>query len=188
MEKPFKELVTDVDHQTITEKIKNYVLTRTNIIEKQLFWNNLNKEDAFEQIPEIKELFDSMGLEIEKFSIVYIHKDWTSGLIHCDYNPTIPSGICPVRVLWPVYNCEKSVTKFYEVDRESLPFTIDEQYGSYIEIFPEHIKSEIGGLYLDKPYIIDPNVAHGIWLDPDTADFRLSASFAFTTPIEHLLY
>jgi hypothetical protein len=185
--KPFAEFKIDIDHKAISKKIKNYVLERTDIVQRQLFWNNLDKFDAYKQIPEIKNLFDSMDLEIDKFSIVYINKDWTSGLIHCDYNPTIPSGICPVRVLWPVYNCEKSITKFYAVDRKSKSFKIDEQYGSYIEIFNEDIKYEMGDLYLDKPYVIDPNIAHGIWLDPDTADFRLSCSFSFTTPIEHFL-
>lgn len=186
MSKIYMDLETNIDPKIISDKLLSYVKNNTDILSKKTFWHTLNTNDVIAYIPEINYVFSKLNLDVHNISIIYTDNEWRHGLLHCDWNPQRTNGFCDSRVLWPVYNCDKSRSEFYEVKKDKLRYENNPPFGHCLAFDKEDIIKTLHSFTLTKPIIFDPNSPHSIWIEEDI-DYRLTATFGFRNPPNHLL-
>jgi hypothetical protein len=96
--------------EIISEKIKNYIFNETDIMSRGLFWNDLDFERLNQCVPELKEEFKKINLELNG---CYAVVSWNAESIdiHSDLADTNST-----RINLPILNCEGTSTVFYKAD------------------------------------------------------------------------
>lgn len=171
----------DVENQQlISDKLYQYVVERTDILNKKWAWNTLDKNDVLAFVPELAEsLGKVIDSEITMVSIVY-RNPGNAGGIHID------SGRL-VRALWPVQNCHGSYTKFFDLNGNSVIETIGAEGDKYLKIGEEFPLKEIAAVELTRPVIFDSGVPHGVYTNPALTGPRLTATMAFRKEPKYFL-
>lgn len=182
----------DGNYSLISEKIYSYIANHTDILTTKPpradwpYWYLESNENIQNYYPELIDYFNSLNLQI-KYAVIIYSPPGVQGMVHIDgYTRTSKDDMLPLRCLWPIKNCEGSFTKFFDVD----PTAVEEKFLPngipYLEVLPGP-KTEIGSLELVKPVIFNPNIAHGIFTNPDCVDGRISLTVGFYNPDDQLL-
>lgn len=159
------------NHAALSHALKNYIETKTDVLQQKIPWKFLNHVSLLDSIPELEIFFMEKKLKIIMAAAVY-RKPYSQGGIHID-----TSKFC--RVLWPIVNCKGSKTKFYKFDIDKF------QPGSGID--GDRNLSLISGStleYLDEfelilPVIFNPKIPHGVYCNPVLNQPRVSVTFGF---------
>lgn len=165
-------------HEIISNKIYEYVVSKTDILTGQAIWNWTNSNEIVQLVPELKTALDNLELDIERISIVKAQPK-SNIRIHIDYDRE-------PRMLWPISNCQGSYTKFFNVDSANIV----EQRGIKNDIYyliknPESAK-EIETLELVAPVMFKPWIAHGVWTNPAYNEPRLTMTIKFRNDTSHV--
>jgi hypothetical protein len=166
--KPFKFLNL-VDHQIISNKLYDYIVNDTSVLDSKVTWNELNYKKVLKSIPELKAVADSFNLEISMIAVV---KLTASGILHVDY-----AG--DVRFLWPVHNCRGSKTVFYNLNDSKLQKKLGVNNLPYIEISNPELCTVSDELELTEPIVFDSGIPHKVFINEENTDIRLSATIGF---------
>ena len=159
--------------QNLSEKIYQYLVNKTNILETKYPWNSLNKQDVLKAIPEIElELEKIIPSRIVLIAIFYSPPGFAGG-VHID------AGDFKYRFLMPVYNCEKSYTKFFDVNGNNLIELISGESDPYYLVEEKNPLIEIGSAETIAPLILDVKAPHGIFNNPDSTEPRLTLTIGF---------
>lgn len=167
--------------EEISSKLYNYVVEKTDILDKKWDWNTLDYKEVLNFIPELKEECNKIiPAPITMLSIVHRNPGASHG-VHIDvsnYN---------YRLLWPVKNCQGSYTRFYNLNGNKIVTSYGKQGDEFKTISRDYPLIEIDAMELIKPVIFNTQVPHGVFTNPDCAEPRLTATIGFGNfPIETL--
>jgi len=171
-----------VNHKEISEKIYNFLINNYDL-EKFGFWTDIEYPALFEAIPEFKEVLDRFDLDVYKVSII---KTIGTCPVHVDY-PTEFSSISEPRMLWPIKNCEGSITNFFHIDSNWIRTQYLENGTPYLGVDHIHPLTPIDSFELNQPAIIDPGQAHNVVCNPTFEDYRFSLTVGSINSMKHFL-
>jgi hypothetical protein len=170
------------NYEHISEKVYNFVLNKTQILQENATWNTLPSEKLLQDVPELLKAFESLGLKsftAERFSIVKCNPKLNIK-VHID-NDT------HARILWPIKNCKGSYTKFFEVGDAY----IEKKYGVkgdlYYHIEDISTAKLLESVELIKPIVFDPRIPHGVWSNPLYEEARLTLTIKFDKSLDYML-
>jgi hypothetical protein len=166
----------DVENfEQLSEKLYQYVINHTNILETKCFWNTLVKDEVLSAIPELEQsLSKVVPAKIVMIAIFYTPPGFAGG-IHIDWGPF------DYRFLMPVHSCNGSYTKFFDlngnevIERYSGPNNTD----AYYEVQDKFPMIEIESFETVKPLILNVKTPHGIFTNPNLTSPRLTCTIAF---------
>ena len=179
--KLYKFLKVD-NQELISDKLYNYVINHTDILETKYDWNTLNLKEVLTYVPELAtESAKLVNSSIKMISIIYRNPS-EGGKIHID------QGLAKYRLLWPVKNCQGSFTKFYDINGNKIYEKVNPNGNKFLTIEELYPFTEIGSLELTQPVIFNSKIPHGVYTNPMFTEPRLSATIGFGIyPIENYL-
>lgn len=153
-------------HEYISKELYRYIVEKTDILDKQLFWNSVNVDKILEFIPLLQEYLIKEKLIAKSMSVICTPAK-TQGYIHIDAIPD-------VRILWPVKNCKGSTTKFFDIDESYVKLDYLENGVSYMNITHPGPYPQIGEFELTGPVLFNPSIGHGIYTNTSIDEPRIS--------------
>ncbi len=173
------------NYQQIANNVYDYIVQKTNILDSSdadtetLFWNWLTMEDVLINVPLLAKWVETTGATPRNMAILCVRETLLgqpvteSSSLHVDVDKSI-------RVLWPIRNCKGSSTHFYDVPREYLEYRETARGVGWLYVTqPGPFKFLGKGDYDLGPFVFDPNVAHGIHVEPDAGIPRLTLTIGF---------
>jgi hypothetical protein len=174
--KPFK-LLKIPEHNIISDKLYEYTVNNTSVLESKSAWNTLDYKQVLDFIPELKSVALNFNLEINMISIIKLS---ATAILHIDYSRD-------VRFLWPVKNCQGSSTKFYKLNGSRLRVLQDHNGTAFIDISNPEMCILTDELELLEPVVFNSAVPHKVFIDEQNTGIRLSATIGFLNPPLHML-
>ena len=89
-----------------------------------------------------------------------------------------------VRILWPIRNCEKSVTKFFDADPALVQIEYLENNIPYYGVYDMKNLRMIDQFELSSPLVFDSGIAHSVHPAPNATKTRISFSIGFDEDLE----
>ena len=178
---PFKHISVE-NQQIISDKLYDYVLRYTNILNNEWSWNTLKKDHVLKFVPEmITECKKIIDADITMVAIVFARPKRTVG-IHID------SGNSErFRLLWPIRNCTGSYTKFFDLNGNEIIEKIGKEGDKFFTIGDKFPLIEIGAAELTTPIVFDSRIPHGVFTNPMCLGARLTATIGFAKDLRYLL-
>ena len=167
------------NHQIISDKMYDFVVNKTKILQKGIFWTYVNVFQVFDEIPDLKVITDSLDINVAAMAVIWAPPG-LEGAIHIDYGKD-------TRILWPIKNCEGSYTRFFNVDPsyvEVARLPNNEPY--YIITQPEPYEV-LDNLELTQPAVFDSSIAHGVYTNPMYTEPRLTFTIRSKQSLSHLM-
>jgi len=177
----YYKYLSDLPWQPVTEKLKWYLLeSNTSYLANTSvnMWRYADRNDLFEKVPELQELFKPMGLTIH-FAAFFVSEN-RSSLIHIDADKNSNA-----RINLPVLNCENTETRFYKSDyppvKRQQPDGINYWYIDPVTC------THVDSFFLNEPVIFKVNEPHQVIGESVTTIPRVSCTIGFTQEIIHLI-
>jgi hypothetical protein len=187
MQKPYKFLNVQ-NHEQVSQEVLAFIEQHTNLINNRpQFWNPVEIKSVLRHVPSLKQLLTRCKLIPIEMSVIIFDPATTYTRIHADPLETY------VRLLWPVKNCQGSVTKFYDIPKELLVEGTETDWKDPSEIHLDHYTDVDQGVWyppLDRewpqidqvellaPIAFDGSVPHSVHPAPGM-DFRISFTIFF---------
>jgi hypothetical protein len=169
-----------INYELISEKVYNFIVNKTSIMQENATWNTLSKEELLHDIPELMTVFKNLGdLDPLNLSIVKCEPKQNIA-VHIDSDTF-------ARLLWPIKNCKGSYTKFFEIENAN----IEKRYGVKKDLY-YHINNIQDATLLEtveltQPIVFKPWIPHGVWSNPDYSESRLTLTIRFSKSLEYML-
>jgi hypothetical protein len=165
------------NHELISDKLYQYVLTHTDILKNKIYWNTLDLEHVLEHVPELKTTLNKIiHSRIVLVAIFYTPPGFSGGA-HIDAGPL------EHRVLWPVHNCKGSYTKFFDLNGNQLVEKMTDGNDPYYLVEGDNPLIEIASAETTKPLVLHVKSVHGIYTNQEYTQPRLTATIGFFDPI-----
>jgi hypothetical protein len=169
----------DVDstlEKLVTKKLLHYV--HSNKYFTKGFWTNADTEDVLSKIPELIQLYKSLGINIKRISFVTALDK--VGDIHIDDPKTAPA----IRINIPVLNCENTSTNFYVTNKPAIETRLPS--GIYYYKWLEQDCKLVASTCIDKSTLIRTNELHQVCIHTDNMP-RITCTIEFYENLEHLM-
>jgi len=161
------------NHELISKKLYEYVINKTDILEKKWDWNTLDRDAVLQFVPELAVACSKIiDHPITMISIVH-RPAGASGGVHVDV------GNYDYRVLWPVANCQGSFTKFFDLNGNNLIETKGAEGDTFLTIEKKNPLIEIDAVELVAPVVFCTRTPHGVFTNPSCTESRLTATIGF---------
>jgi hypothetical protein len=171
----------DIENQTlIADRLYDFVVNRTDILQAKRDWTPVSTSVLQNYIPELfNELKKFVDQPVDVSAFVFRRVGYEE--THIDDGKDI-------RFLFPVRNCQRSYTKFYDLNGNIITRVVEGKGNVWWRIGKDFPLKEIDRLELLKPVFFDPGIPHGVYTPPDLPGPRLSftCSFKGISP-EHLI-
>ena len=170
------------NQEYISNKLYEYIVTKTDILKTKYDWNTLNVKSVLEFIPELKTECDKLiNHPIELIAVIYRSPN-DREKIHID------DGHSVYRLLWPVKNCKGSFTKFYDINGNKVLQKFNPNGNKFLSIMRDAPFIELDSVELTRPLVFNTKIAHGVFTNPNCTEPRLSVTIGFGNyPIENYL-
>jgi hypothetical protein len=166
----------DIDWKPVAEKIKLFLEKRPELTAQgQGAWVAAPRA-IIQEVPEIISMFKPLGLDIAMIGFFITH--YQVGSIHTD------GTTVPIRINFPILNCENTETKFYRV---TGPFKEQSQLNGngYVQYHPDHCEL-VDSFKLDKAVAMRVLEPHQVVSYTENLP-RISCTVAFKQDLTHLL-
>jgi hypothetical protein len=134
------------------------------------FWNFLDTNDMLEKIPEFSNIFKKLDIEVFRFNLIVITKDY--GVLHTDAGGNDQA----LRINWPIYNCDTGTqTHFYKLKTNKtiktsyVPPKGEENIKGPVTTFydPDDIETSLGYYVLTQPVLFSYTIPHNVILSEE---------------------
>jgi hypothetical protein len=169
----------DLDHTEISDKIKNYFLTKNPEFisdNGQGSWR-LAPINIHDEIPELTEFFKILNLTIEFVGFFVSFKNESS--IHIDNDNK------PCRINFPILNCEDTETLYYKIKKIDYINETQKNNLTYKLLKKENCEI-VDKFVLNKPVLMRVLEPHQVVVNSNNFP-RVSCTVQFTEDISHLL-
>ena len=167
------------NHQIISDKMYDFVVTKTSILKEKIFWTYVNVPQVFQHVPELKEFTESYKIKVDAIAVIWAPPG-LEGAIHIDYAKD-------VRILWPIKNCAGSYTRFFDIDLNCVETAMLENKNPYYKITQPEPYKVLDNLELTQPYVFDSSIAHGVYTNPLYTEPRLTFTIRSKQSLSHLM-
>ena len=165
------------NYQKISDDIYDYVINYTEILKfkTSVFYNNVSPIHIVQHVPSLKKFLDDNFLPTPTVTAIIVVPPVKERNLHVDtFDPY-------VRILWPIKNCQGSLTRQFDVPRECLKLNFyplgstDTDY----QIMIERDWPLLSEIELLQPVLIDVSVAHEVHPAPDATEPRITFTIGF---------
>ena len=177
------KLLESADQSIITEKLYEFVVNNTNILNQGFFWNDVDIDKILTNIPELDTFFKKYKLvSPTRMAILCVLPTST-----ISENTHIDTPGENIRLLWPVKNCQGSFTRFFNVDPKFIELQHLDNGVPFYKITHNGPHEMIDELELLMPVIINASVPHGVCPNPELSEPRLTFTVHFSNSIARYL-
>ena len=179
MSKCFKFL-NITNHEKLSDEVYDYLNKRTNLLStvQPLFFNELNVKDVLKNVKSVRELLTKNNLVAKRFMVIIVPPSNQLDNLHFDRLEPY------VRILWPIRNCKKSVTKFFDADPALVKIEYLENNIPYYGVYDAANLRMIDKFELKSPLVFDSGIAHNVHPAPNSTKARISFSIGFDEDLE----
>ena len=172
----WKRLEVD-NYQKISDDVYDYMVNYTEILKFKtpVFYNNISPMHIVHHVSSLKKFLDDNFLPIPTVTAIIVVSPSVESNLHAD---TIDPY---VRILWPIRNCQGSLTKLSDVPRECLELEFS-QTGSTDTYYRPTVEKDwplIDEIELLQPILLDVSIAHEVHPAPDAKEHRISFTIGF---------
>jgi hypothetical protein len=167
----------DLDYKNVIDKISPYLLE--NFSKSNSFFVPLNNQNILQKFPEIQKIFDPLNIHVDKLALIVYNSTWHN-FIHID-DPEDST-----RINFPILNCEKSQTNFYQLKQGRSMKTDPAGILSNVLYAESQDCVLVDSFCLDQATVLRTNVLHNVTLNPDVS-FRISLTAKFKENIDYFL-
>ena len=164
---------------SIQSKIKEYILEKTDVMQKKIFWKFLDTESLLKLVPELSLYFEKFDLKITTSAAIFRHP-YSNGGIHVDTSNFY-------RVLLPILNCQGSKTKFFKFDEYKFRSGKGVDGDRNLSLIPGQRLEYIEEFELSRPVIFNPKIPHGVYCNPFCSSPRVSLTLGFDKDPKNIL-
>jgi hypothetical protein len=166
------------DYQRVSDEIYEYVVDCTDLLNdnNKEFFSYMDVDEMLKHTPLLQKFLQEKSLQPIIIGIVITHVNSPSNL-HVDFVDTLQTTY--VRMLWPVKHCHGSRTIFYNIPKEYLTVTQQDNGIPYYEIPTDRDWGHLDEFELKSPVVFDVMVPHEVVLAPNATDHRISCSIGF---------
>jgi hypothetical protein len=164
---------------SIQSKIKEYILEKTDVMQRKIFWKFLDTEDLVKSIPELKSYFEKFDLKITTSAAIF-RQPYSQGGIHVDTSEFF-------RVLIPVLNCQGSRTKFFKFENDKFKSGGGIDGDQNLSLRPGQQLEFLDEFELSKPIVFNPKIPHGVYCNLELAEPRISLTLGFDKDPKNIL-
>jgi len=168
------------NYEKLSHEVYDYLNKRTNLLSapQPPFFNELNVKDILKNVKSVREFLTKNNLVAKRFIVIIVPPGNQPDNLHFD-------RLAPyVRILWPIRNCEKSVTKFFDADPAKAHIEYLENKIPYYYPGDLVVSSMIDQFELTQPLVFDSGVAHNVHPAPNATKARISFSIGFDEDLE----
>ncbi len=169
----------DLENQeVITEKLYDFAVNSTDIFKTGRSWTPIPASTILSNVPELATALSKfINLSIDICAFVYRPPGYEEA--HLD-------GIVETRLLMPIYNCQGSYTKFYDLNGNEVTRQVEPKGNVWWKIGNKFPLIEIDRLELTRPVFFNAGVPHGVQTPPGNGP-RLSFTCSFKGDASHLI-
>jgi len=162
------------NHQDISEEVYKYIVDHTDAMLSKNYFNDQSIHHMLSHCPLLAEFLNSRHLIPERLAtIVCADNDIVS--MHKDND-----GVDPyVRILWPVRNCQGSMTKLWQVPDGAGKLTSDTNGILYTGFPMDQERELITEFELVSPVLFDASCVHSVHPNPKLSGRRISFTIGF---------
>lgn len=168
----------DIDqNKQISKEVFDFIQSETTVFERAEFWNFLNLDKMCHSCPTLLGFLKTNKLRPVVAVCIQVHKEKSNNVIHMDGgNEFVKKN---PRILFPISNCDNSVTKFYKLKIENMDQnSIDSIDTDYFFVNGEDAEFT-QSCTLNKPVLFNPRYPHAVCMDDNSPSPRLSLTFFF---------
>jgi hypothetical protein len=175
------------DYQQVSDEIYEYVVDRTDLLNenKKEFFSYMDVDEMLKHTPLLQKFLQEKSLHPTVIGIVVVHVNSPPNLhvdsppnLHVDFVDTLHTTY--VRMLWPVKHCYGSRTIFYDVPKEFLTITQQQNGIPYYDIPTDRDWEYLNEFELTSPVVFDSMMPHEVVLAPNATDHRISCTIGFS--------
>jgi hypothetical protein len=172
--RPIYKFLNIDNHQVIGDEVYQYVVNHTDRLLDSHYFVDHTVHHMLSYCPLLAEFLNSRHLIPERLAtIVCANNDIVS--MHKD-NDGVDSY---VRILWPVRNCQGSMTKLWQVPDGAGKLTSDTNGILYTEFTMDQPREQIGEFELSLPLVFDASCVHSVHPNTDLDGHRISFTIGF---------
>ena len=169
-----------VDHESISKQVYDFLRDNYDL-DQFIFWNTVDHSRLLSAVADLKSAISNLNLSVAAIAIIKTKIDCK---IHVDYSGDTLGG---PRLLWPIRNCNGSSTRFFDVKPEWLEIVRLTNGVKYCKINNPEPLVEIDRFELNRPVIFNPQVAHGVYCNPEYDDYRYSMTISIRESLDSYL-
>jgi hypothetical protein len=168
------------NYQILGNEVYDYLNKRTNLLRtpQPLFFNELDVKDVRKNVKSVREWLTKNRLVAKRFIVIIVPPGNQPDNLHFDR--LVPY----VRILWPIRNCENSVTKFFNADPANAQIAYLENNIPYYRVDEFANLRMIDQFELSSPLVFDSGIAHSVHPAPNATKTRISFSIGFDEDLQ----
>lgn len=166
----------DLNFEPVAEKIRKFLEKRPELLSDELGSWIMAPREIIKEVPEIITLFKPLGLDI--VMIGFFVMNYKVGTIHIDKTDI------PIRINFPILNCENTETRYFETIGESSDKVQVNGNGFYQ--FSEEQCVVVDSFKLTQAVAMRVLEPHQVLVNHDNFP-RISCTVAFKQDLSHLL-
>jgi len=173
--KPIYKFLNINNHQEISNEVYQYIVDHTQVL---LLENPFVLKDIGQMLnycPLLNDFLNIYKLIPKKLAIILVFPKNSENSMHKDLDGADPY----VRILWPVRNCQGSITKLWQVPDDAGTLTVDTN-GIVYTAFPwDQPREQIDEFELLSPVLFNASCAHSVHSAPESTQTRISFTIGF---------
>ena len=172
--KPIYKFLNINNHQEISNEVYQYIVDHTQVL---LLENPFVLKDIGQMLnycPLLNDFLNIYKLIPKKLAIILVFPKNSENSMHKDLDGADPY----VRILWPVRNCQGSITKLWQVPDDAG--TLINTNGIVYTAFPwDQPREQIDEFELLSPVLFNASCAHSVHSAPESTQTRISFTIGF---------
>jgi len=172
--KPIYKFLNINNHQEISNEVYQYTVDHTDVLLCKNIFVDQDIGQMLNYCPLLNDFLNIYKLIPKRLAIIVCPKN-SEITMHRDNDGTNSY----VRILWPVRNCQGSITKLWQVPDDAGTLTVDTN-GIVYTAFPwDQPREQIDEFELLSPVLFNASCAHSVHSAPESTQTRISFTIGF---------
>ena len=171
--KPIYKFLNINNHQEISNEVYQYIVDHTDVLLCKNIFVDQDIGQMLNYCPLLNDFLNIYKLIPKRLAIIVCPKN-SEITMHRDNDGTNSY----VRILWPVRNCQGSITKLWQVPDDAG--TLINTNGIVYTAFPwDQPREQIDEFELSHPVLFNASCAHSVHPAPESTQTRISFTIGF---------
>ena len=171
---PIYKFLNIDNHQVIGDEVYQYTVDHTQVLLLKNLFVDQDIGKMLHYCPLLNDFLNIYKLIPKRLAIIVCPKN-SEITMHKDNDGADPY----VRILWPVRNCQDSMTKLWQVPDDAGTLTVDANGIVYTRFPSDQKRSQIDEFELSHPVLFNASCAHSVHPAPGSTKKRISFTIGF---------
>ena len=171
---PIYKFLNIDNHQVIGDEVYQYTVDHTQVLLLKNLFVDQDIGKMLHYCPLLNDFLNIYKLIPKRLAIIVCPKN-SEITMHKDNDGADPY----VRILWPVRNCQDSMTKLWQVPDDAGTLTVDTNGIVYTGFPGDQKRSQIDEFELSHPVLFNASCAHSVHPALESTQIRISFTIGF---------